>query len=64
MHNPIPVEWIWVSFWHPLAIFPLLLFAALNPTGIGLIAELQQIVNMDRIPNIFVFENLSNTKYE
>ena len=25
--------------------------------------ELQRIVNMDRIPNIFVFENLTNTEY-
>ena len=25
-------------------------------------AELQRIVNMDRIPNIFVFENLMNTE--
>ena len=27
-------------------------------------AELQRIVNMDWIPNIFLFENLTNTKYE
>ena len=27
------------------------------------IAELQRIVNMDQIPNIFVFENLMNTEY-
>ena len=26
-------------------------------------AELQRIVNMDRRPNIFVFENLMNTEY-
>ena len=26
------------------------------------VPELQRIVNMDRIPNIFVFENLTNTK--
>ena len=27
------------------------------------VSELQRIVNMDRIPNIFVFENLTNTEY-
>ena len=30
----------------------------------GYDTELQRIVNMDRIPNIFVFENLTNTEYQ
>ena len=45
-----------------LTIYPKFPKAQVARSAFCILSELQRIVNINRIPNIFVFENLTNTE--